>query len=71
MAQTKQQTALWIAGATKEFWNAIAQFDCYDDIADAYDSIDFDDVDGVNMEGDPINLTDYPVRQRPTYRPTY
>ncbi|CAB4219510.1 hypothetical protein UFOVP1615_10 [uncultured Caudovirales phage] len=46
MAQTKQTTALWIAGSNEEFWQMLFELapDCYDNVAEVYNNIDFEDL---------------------------
>lgn len=65
--QSKQKTALWVAGSNPEFWQMLFELapDCYDNVAEQYEAIDFDDTEGESGNGEPIELGDYPIRQIP------
>ena len=77
MALTKQQTALLIAGASQEFWHALSAFagDCYYNVAEQYDevcsTIANGEEFGTDLNDQEIDITGYPVRQRPPIRPSY
>ncbi len=73
----KQKTALLIAGQTQEFWHALAAFapNCYDAVAEEYDNIcsliENGEEFGTNLNDEEIDITGYPLRQRPPIRPSY
>lgn len=73
---TKRQTDLVIAGAIPSFWNFESDQDCQyvatcEEYEDACALIENGVVYGTDLDGEPIDITGYPIRQRPPIRPVY
>jgi hypothetical protein len=74
MPLTKQQTDILILGNMQEFWRFESDAD-YADTSDLYDEVstlvEEGETIGTDGNGNPVDIESYPIRQRPSIRPSY